>query len=178
MLWYENLGCIALGGRLMFVRDRLLSTEIVLAQAVKEQAIAKLHPLNEACGVPFPANVFCAQFYFDLHADPTRDLQDRYHIFNQPAGLAVQQRTWPYENWGRRPGSMRPWYGIMNEINPAFLRLQRWFQTQAAKLLAKRKLAFMMGSHGRLGNNSGLCQLDTDLLCQICRCVFKRGQNT
>ena len=57
----------------------------------------------------------------------------------------------------------------IDEINPAFRRLQRWFKAQARKRkeLRGKVLAFMMASHTRLGSEAELSQLDPDLLCQI-----------
>ena len=58
-------------------------------------------------------------------------------------------------------------FRFIDEINPAFRRLQRWLRRTARRLIStrqQRQLAFMMSAHARLGAGSLLATLDVDTM--------------
>ena len=120
------------------------------------------HHVNNITRYPTPH--YSLDLYAKLQDDPTLRLNVRYRILGLPAGCLMQERAWLKTLIDF--GDPREY---IDEINPAFRRLQRWFKAQARerKELRGKVLAFMMASHARLGSESALSQLDPDLLCRI-----------
>ena len=56
---------------------------------------------------------------------------------------------------------------FIDQINPAFRRLQRWFRRTARRALDARRLAFMLATHARLGGSSPAGVLNADAMSLI-----------
>jgi len=58
---------------------------------------------------------------------------------------------------------------FIDQINPAFRRLQRWFRKTARRALDARRLAFMLATHARLGGSSPAGGVNADAMSLIVR---------
>jgi hypothetical protein len=58
---------------------------------------------------------------------------------------------------------------FVDQINPAFRRLQRWFRRTARRALDARRLAFMLATHARLGGSSPAGGVNADAMSLIVR---------
>ena len=56
---------------------------------------------------------------------------------------------------------------FIDQINPAFRRLQRWFRRTARRALDARRLAFMLATHARLGGSSPAGGVNADAMSLI-----------
>ena len=146
--WYDGCGCIAFRGALYFVGDsfndcRAHMIRAVIRGMIGEATIWGPVPVWPAVDPSWPQADFCIIFHFDpLPGMP-------YH-----AASCFFMRERAAFKWERLK--------FVDEINPAFHRLQRWLRSRLRARRIERRLAFAMGSHARLGDASPVAVLVPD----------------
>ena len=157
LVWYRRSGCVAIHGKLYYVTNEFTRTCWVLERAAAEHRRAMVHYFSMRCE-RCPTREYFVDFSFDMGPDPAWT-DGRFTWDGRAAGTGVQERTWT----GRKRR-------FINEIHPAFVRLQRWWRRRAKLLAACRQerwAAVCMGLHVRLGGGSCLAGVPEELVWVI-----------
>ena len=153
ILWYEQLGCVSFEGRLYFEPQRgdLCGSRHKLAfvYAIEQAALAKVFRSEYNLDHPIIKMKYTLIFDVFLDYDPT-------DVFDRDACNVFCYVEKPKEGVHARR---------VDEINPSFRRLQRWFRSCAQREKWKRmSSAFLMGSVvSRLGEESVVSTLLPEL---------------
>lgn len=147
--WYERSGCVSCMGRLYFTMDdnecnryQLLATGTHLDGRVTMLDAAESWPTN------WPVPDYCIALTLQRPGVPT-DHGSFFYFMCERASVG--------------------WTNLrfIDQINPAFRRLQRWFRRTARRALDARRLAFMLATHARLGGSSPAGGVNADAMSLI-----------
>jgi hypothetical protein len=156
ILWYEQLGCVSFEGKLYFEPQRGICNSrqrLALAHAAEQHALAKVFRPEYNLDHPMVKMKYTLIFDVFLDYDPTdvfdRDACNVFCYVEKPKEGALARRV--------------------DEINPSFCRLQRWFRSYVQRERWKRmSSAFLMGSVvSRLGEESVVSTLLPELSALI-----------
>ena len=153
MTWYEHSGCVAINGRLYFAPDDFFYDRLVLLQVVKENAVVHTSPTLSDRD---PGKDYALWFWAELAVHPTAGMCGRVQCRGWPGGIFTQERPRP-------PSKVR----FINELQPAFRRLQRWFKAMSRRRNEERSTAVLMALHLRLGRCSPMAVLCADAITRV-----------
>jgi len=149
--WYERSGCVSCMGRLYFMMDdnecnryQLLATGTQLDGRVTMLDAAESWPTN------WPVPDYCIALTLQRPGVPT-DHGSFFYFMCERASVGWRNLR------------------FIDQINPAFRRLQRWFRKTARRALDARRLAFMLATHARLGGSSPAGGVNADAMSLIVR---------
>ena len=149
--WFEQSGCVSYLGRLYFTMgdgefnrySALVSTGELL-----EGQVTKLDAVYGWTSTNWPVPDYCIALTLQRPGVPT-DYGSFFYFTCERASAG----------WS----SLR----FIDQINPAFRRLQRWFRRTARRALDARRLAFMLATHARLGGSSPAGGVNADAMSLI-----------
>ena len=150
LLWYEEMGVVSFQQRLYFTRQNCSKQATILKRTVQQNALITKIPATERAddGMQWPTPNWALVFHVKIKIYP----MNKHHHASDHMSFSVE-RTW-----------MQRRILFIDEINPALRRLQRWFRLHARRRRWEAaSLAFLMGTHSRLGEDSKVSSLLPEL---------------
>lgn len=146
LCWLERSGCVSYLGRLYFTMDgnEFSRYELLAAGARYAGRVTMLDAAEDWPATNWPVPDYCIAFTLQR---PGGDRHGSSFYF-------MVERT---------GASLR----FIDQINPAFRRLQRWFRKTARRALDAKRLAFMLATHARLGGSSPAGGVNADAMSLI-----------
>ena len=135
IVWYRDMGCIAMDGRLLCVEEGSNQTLETLAGAARMGAVGRVTGFRDPLPL-WPTKTYAAMISFPAFVDGVCVAMSSC-FFIADRGECTR---------GRR--RLEEGRAFVDTINPGFRRVQRWFRMCAGRLRARRqerRLALAMG---------------------------------